>query len=88
MFYQFKTAVSINKFILYALILKKQCKAFGCFYIAASLILLIMQFSGFTALEKELHLGINCVHTERCNFVDEYIRCCHLTAEQRVCEWC
>lgn len=34
MFYQFKTAVSINKFILYTLILKKQCKAFGCFYIA------------------------------------------------------
>lgn len=63
MFYQFKTAVSINKFILYTLILKKQCKAFGCFYIAVSLILLIVQLSGFTALEKELHLGINCVHT-------------------------
>lgn len=88
MFYQFKTAVSINKFILYTLILKKLCKAFGCFYIAASLILLIVQLSGFTALEKELHLGINCVRTEHRNFPAEDIRCCHLTAEQSVCEWC
>lgn len=32
-----------------------------------------MQLSGFTALEKELHLGIDCVHTECCNFIDEYI---------------
>lgn len=42
----------------------------------------------FTALEKELHLRIDCVHTEYRNFIDEYIRCCRVTAEQCVREWC
>lgn len=70
------------------LILQKYCEVCGCFCTAAFLTLPVIQLSAFTALEKGLHLRIDCVHTEFRNFIDEYIRCCRVAAEQCVYAWC